>query len=29
MGYELSDSPIKAKIVAVDEKNRVAKEFAY
>jgi aspartate 1-decarboxylase len=29
MGYELTDIPIKAKAVAVDENNRAVKEFTY
>jgi aspartate 1-decarboxylase len=29
MGFELTDKQIKAKAVAVDEKNRVIKEFTY
>ena len=29
MGYELTDRQIKAKAVAVDENNRVVKEFTY
>ena len=29
MGYELTDEPIKAKVVLVDEKNRIKKEFTY
>ena len=29
MGYELTDEPINAKVVLVDEKNRCKKEFTY
>ncbi|MDR2866234.1 MAG: aspartate 1-decarboxylase [Methanomassiliicoccaceae archaeon] len=29
MGYELTDVPIKAKAVTVDENNRAVKEFTY
>jgi aspartate 1-decarboxylase len=29
MGFELTDEPIKAKVVTVDEKNRAVKEFVY
>ncbi|MCL2786089.1 MAG: aspartate 1-decarboxylase [Methanomassiliicoccaceae archaeon] len=29
MGFELTDVPIKAKAVAVDEDNRAVKEFTY
>jgi len=29
MGYELTEEPIRAKAVAVDEKNRAVKEFTY
>jgi len=29
MGYELTDEQIRAKAVAVDEKNRIVKEFSY
>jgi aspartate 1-decarboxylase len=29
MGFELTNEPIKAKAVAVDEKNRPVKEFTY
>ena len=29
MGYELTDKPIKAKVVLVDEKNHVKKELVY
>ena len=29
MGYELTDEQIKAKVVLVDENNRVKKEFTY
>ncbi|MCL1904645.1 MAG: aspartate 1-decarboxylase [Methanomassiliicoccaceae archaeon] len=29
MGYELTDEPIRAKVVTVDEKNRAVKEFVY
>ncbi|MDR0778567.1 MAG: aspartate 1-decarboxylase [Methanomassiliicoccaceae archaeon] len=29
MGFELTDKQIKAKAVAVDEKNRVVREFTY
>lgn len=29
MGYELTSEPINAKVVLVDDKNRVAKEFEY
>jgi aspartate 1-decarboxylase len=29
MGFELTDKPIKAKAVAVDEKNCVTREFTY
>jgi len=29
MGYELTNEKIKAKAVAVDEKNRIVKEFTY
>ena len=29
MGYELTDEPIKAKVVLVDENNRVKKELTY
>lgn len=29
MGYELSDSPIRAKVLLVDMHNRVAKELVY
>jgi len=29
MGFELTNEPIKAKVVTVDEENRAAKEFSY
>jgi len=29
MGFEITDKPIDAKVVLVDEKNRVKKEFTY
>jgi len=29
MGFELTDEPIKAKAVAVNEKNKAVKEFVY
>lgn len=29
MGYELTDEPIKAKVLLVDEKNAVSKELVY
>jgi aspartate 1-decarboxylase len=29
MGYELTDEPIKAKAVAVDDRNRPVREFTY
>ncbi|MCL1811002.1 MAG: aspartate 1-decarboxylase [Methanomassiliicoccaceae archaeon] len=29
MGYELTSEPINAKVVLVDDKNRVVKEFVY
>jgi len=29
MGYELTDEPIKAKVVTVDENNKAVKEFTY
>lgn len=29
MGYELTDEPVHAKVVLVDEKNHVKKEFTY
>ena len=29
MGYELTDEPIKAKVILVDEKNRSKKEYLY
>ena len=29
MGYELTDEPIKAKVVLVDMDNKVAKELTY
>ena len=29
MGYELTDEPIKAKVVLVDERNHTKKEFTY
>ena len=29
MGYELTDEPIKAKVVLVNENNRSKKEFTY
>lgn len=29
MGYELTDAPIKARVVTVDEKNRTVREFVY
>jgi len=29
MGYELTDSPISAKVILVDSSNRIAKELTY
>ena len=29
MGYELTNEPIRAKVVTVDEKNRAVREFVY
>jgi len=29
MGYELTDEPIKAKVVTVDDDNKAVKEFTY
>ena len=29
MGFELTDDAIRAKVVAVDEKNRITKEYVY
>ena len=29
MGYELTDSPISAKVILVDSRNRIAKELTY
>jgi aspartate 1-decarboxylase len=29
MGYELTDEPIKAKVVTVDDNNKAVKEFTY
>ena len=29
MGFEITDEPISAKVVLVDENNRVKREFSY